>query len=306
MTEPSGPTPLTVVFVSYHSEALVAGRAAALLAAGLEVVVADNSGTYDGPGAVVDPGGNVGFGAGVNAAVASLPPGPGTVVLHNPDLDADPDTLRALATRLAAQPRPGALAPAVLEPGRLRTAGFRWPQLRREAPLALLEATGLQARRRRRPRARAASDVEPSPEATFGSGALLALDLGAFRSVGGFDDRWFLYLEDADLWRRLRDAGRTVGFAPDLVVHHASAEGSPMADLDRAALRWVGIELFAAVHGRRGAWVLHRLVHLVGAAIAALRGGRVARVVLGRWLRLAGPAAVAEEVRRRHRARAAR
>lgn len=288
-----------VVFVSYGSEALVAPRAAALLAAGLAVVVADNSGTYEGPGQVVDPGGNVGFGAGCNAAIAALPPSCGVAILHNPDVDAEPSVLRELAARVAADGRGGLLAPAVREPGGVRPTGFRWPTAAREAVLALLEASGWQRRRRHRA---APGAVLPAASAgtTFGTGALLAVHLPAFRAVGGFDDRFFLYLEDADLWRRVDDAGWTVGFAPDLVVDHASASGSALGDLDRAVLRWVGVELFAALHhGAR--WRAFRLAHLGPVLLAAVRGSRPARAVLGAWVRGRSPEAVAAAVSRRQR-----
>jgi N-acetylglucosaminyl-diphospho-decaprenol L-rhamnosyltransferase len=291
---------VAVVFVSYGSEALVAPRAEALLAAGLPVIVADNSGTYDGPGQVVDPGGNVGFGGGCNAAVAMLPASCQVAILHNPDVDADPSVLRALAARLAADDRGGLLAPAVREPGGVRPTGFRWPTAAREVVLAVLEATGWQRRRRHRAAPGAVVPAAPAG-ATFGTGALLAVHLPAFRAVGGFDERFFLYLEDADLWRRVDDAGWTVGFAPDLVVDHASASGSALGDLDRAVLRWVGVELFAALHhGAR--WRAFRLAHLGPMVSAALRGSRPARTVLGAWLRGRSPEAVAAAVSPRERA----
>jgi GT2 family glycosyltransferase len=271
------------------------------------VVVADNSGTYDGPGRVVATGANLGFGGGCNAAVAALAADTDIAILHNPDVDAEPAVLRALAARLSAQPSGGLLAPAVREEGGRRGGGFHWPRLRRELALAVLEATGVQHRRRRRERGRAGpvAHVAP-PVATFGSGALLAVDVAAFRAVGGFDERFFLYLEDADLWRRVAEAGFAVGFAPDLEVRHVSGTGSPLGTLDRAALRWVGVELFTAVHGRRGAWVLHRIAHLLPAVVAAGRGCGTARLVLGRWLRLRPPTDVAASVSPARRASAGR
>ena len=53
----------------------------------------------------------------------------------------------------------------------------------------------------------------------------------AYQAVGGFDERWFMYMEDVDLCRRLRSAGWTVGYRPDAVVEHAiggsQSEGQP-------------------------------------------------------------------------------
>lgn len=42
------------------------------------------------------------------------------------------------------------------------------------------------------------------------SGAALFLDRSFFELIGGFDERFFLYFEDADLCRRVRIAGRAI------------------------------------------------------------------------------------------------
>ncbi|MDZ7673559.1 MAG: hypothetical protein U5K30_00590 [Acidimicrobiales bacterium] len=61
----------TIVFVNYCSSELIAPRAESLGRAGYEVIVADNSGDYEGPAAAVrSTGGNVGFGAACNVAMA--------------------------------------------------------------------------------------------------------------------------------------------------------------------------------------------------------------------------------------------
>lgn len=63
-------------------------------------------------------------------------------------------------------------------------------------------------------------------------GAAMALRTAAGRSVGWFDDDFFLYYEDTDLCWRLRAAGWSIGYAPKAVVrHHHSAltkEFSPL------------------------------------------------------------------------------
>jgi GT2 family glycosyltransferase len=290
------PRPPVIVFVNYRSEQLIAPRAERLLAAGFDVVVADNSGTYAGPGTTVDPGGNVGFGAGCNAAIASLDDSVSVVVLHNPDVDATPEVVRELCDRLRAQARPGLLGPAVREGQAVRTAGFQEPGIGREALLSLAEVLG----RNRAQRERTAGPTGARRAVRgkrFASAALLAVDLDALRSVGGFDPELFLYGEDLDLWHRVQDAGRTVGFAEDLVVDHAHATGSPLGALDRAVLRWVGIELFAARH-RRWSWPLFRLAHLP-AAVLARRRGPLPRVVAASWFRGRHPRSVAREVRER-------
>jgi N-acetylglucosaminyl-diphospho-decaprenol L-rhamnosyltransferase len=48
----------------------------------------------------------------------------------------------------------------------------------------------------------------------------------AFASVGGFDERYFMYLEDADICRRLRRAGWRVLYQPAAVVIHDARRAS--------------------------------------------------------------------------------
>ena len=62
-------------------------------------------------------------------------------------------------------------------------------------------------------------------EATYLSGCCMIIRFNAFLSIGGFDERFFLYLEDADLTRRLSVIGRCVHL-PIASVFHAWGKGS--------------------------------------------------------------------------------
>lgn len=57
------------------------------------------------------------------------------------------------------------------------------------------------------------------------SGCFLAVRSKAFRQINGFDEAYFMYMEDIDLVRRLGDIGRTV-YVPFARVHHGYAKGS--------------------------------------------------------------------------------
>lgn len=57
------------------------------------------------------------------------------------------------------------------------------------------------------------------------SGCFLAVRSEAFRQVNGFDEKFFMYMEDIDLVRRLGDLGRTV-YVPFVSVYHGYAKGS--------------------------------------------------------------------------------
>ena len=48
----------------------------------------------------------------------------------------------------------------------------------------------------------------------------------AFQDVGGFDERYFMYMEDADICRRLRRQGWSVNLVPNIKVVHAAQRAS--------------------------------------------------------------------------------
>lgn len=52
-------------------------------------------------------------------------------------------------------------------------------------------------------------------------GAFYLVDRDVFFDVGGFDERFFVFLEDLDLSQRIRDAGRRIRFLGDTGVFHA-------------------------------------------------------------------------------------
>lgn len=57
------------------------------------------------------------------------------------------------------------------------------------------------------------------------SGCFLGIRSSAFAKVGGFDEGFFMYMEDIDLVRRLGDQGRTV-YVPAAKIHHGHARSS--------------------------------------------------------------------------------
>jgi N-acetylglucosaminyl-diphospho-decaprenol L-rhamnosyltransferase len=248
---------VAVVFVNYRSRDMIEPRAVRLLAKGVPVLVADNSGDFDAQHVPsLSTGGNVGFGAACNLAVAALPSTVRTVCLHNPDVDIEPDAVLALAELVT--PGRGAIAPAISTGRVVREHGFHYPTPQREAYLACRSiragrggesaGSGIATRRVRGHGRR------------FGTAALLLVARDAFAAVGGFDERYFLYAEDLDLWHRLQCAGYANAFEPAVVAAHAGAAGSAMDRSTRTLLRWLGVELFAETHLTRG-WRGFRAVH---------------------------------------------
>lgn len=73
--------------------------------------------------------------------------------------------------------------------------------------------------------------VTPMPTV---SGALMMIDRASFETIGGFDERFFLHVEDVDLCERLRRAGGEVLYHPHAVAAHQGGT----SDAPRLRVQW--------------------------------------------------------------------
>lgn len=265
-------TPIAVVIVSYETRDLTLRCVESALAhSGVpghatRVVVVDNA-SRDGTAAalrerfgaridVVASERNLGFGAAANLGAARVPDAVWVLVL-NGDTELTPGALAALVAAGEAHADAAVLGPSVAgDDGRARDSvrgdPTRLALLHQHTALRFLRAGARAFERYRHP---AAADT-----AEVALGAAMLVRGSDFRALGGFDPRYFLYFEEADLCRRARASGRTVRFVAGATVRHA---GGASADRDRErALTWYLASLFAYVdrwHGR-GAGIAYRLV----------------------------------------------
>jgi N-acetylglucosaminyl-diphospho-decaprenol L-rhamnosyltransferase len=174
----------------------------------------------------LDP--NRGYAAAVNAAF-SRAPGSDVMVL-NPDVELDdPGPVRALAAHLAERARAGLVAPRLVGPG-----GEVQPSARRPASLPAmlgsLPAAGAVGPLRRSYERYLSPSLSESPSAVgWVIGAAMLIRRRAYDEIGGFDPAFFLYMEDADFCRRLRGAGWSVDYLPNVRLRHGYARASSAA-----------------------------------------------------------------------------
>ena len=89
----------------------------------------------------------------------------------------------------------------------------------------------------------AAASGSESRTADWVSGACMLVRRAAVNAVGGFDEQYFMYWEDADFCRRVRRQGGRVVFLPTTLVRHEIAGSSSFAparnvwSFHRSALR---------------------------------------------------------------------
>jgi N-acetylglucosaminyl-diphospho-decaprenol L-rhamnosyltransferase len=192
-----------------------------------EVVVVDN-GSSDGSAAavarslpavkVLHPGANLGYARAANLGIAATHAP--VVAVCNPDLEVEDGAAGALVPRLAAEVDLGAVGPLIRN-----TDGTIYPSARsdprvRDAVghglLGFVWRTNPFTRRYRQ------LDADPSRprDVDWVSGAAVWLRRDALDTVGGWDERYFMYVEDVDLCWQLRRRGWRVGYEPGAVVTH--------------------------------------------------------------------------------------
>jgi len=70
------------------------------------------------------------------------------------------------------------------------------------------------------------------------SGACMMINRESFNMLGGFDDRYFLHVEDIDICRRARLSGGDVFFVPNAkVMHYGSTSRTRIVKVERNKLR---------------------------------------------------------------------
>ena len=216
-----------------------------------EVIVVDNAST-DGSTervAAADPavrlvltGANLGYGAGANRGIAAS--GGAFVLVSNPDVAVHEGALEVLHRALLSDPVLAIAGPCILEAdGTHYPSARRFPSLVDAAGHALLAgvAPGNRFTRRYRmagevsgtaagplPGEDDVTESEPpeagatieTSEVDWVSGACFLARRSALENLGGFDESYFMYAEDADLCWRARRAGWGVAYVPGAVVTH--------------------------------------------------------------------------------------
>ncbi len=194
-------------------------------AADFELYIVDNSST-DGTPEFIEQNypelelirntGNAGFGAGHNLIRDRLDSEYHVVI--NPDIILHDDAISALADYLEEHEDVGMLAPRICYPdGRTQILGKRDPKLKYliasrlrndEKPGKLL-----------REYAMLDADYSKPFEIENASGCFFMIRTELFKQIGGFDEGYFLYFEDSDITRTVRQKSRVV-FCPQIVVYH--------------------------------------------------------------------------------------
>jgi len=295
-TQPQAEAGLSIIIVTYNSAAVLPGLLDSL-PRGLEgvksfqtIVVDNDSGDSSVDLALAHPtqptvirmGRNAGYAAAINAAAATVSSDENLLIL-NPDVRLLPGAARLLVDCLTDS------SIGVAVPRILTESGSTYWSLRRE-PSIMTGWTGailggdLAARIGMGEAIGDPATYERACLVEWATGAILAVAARARRVVGDWDESFFLYMEEVEYLRRVRECGFSVAYVPDARAVHIGREHRETPRL--AALMTANrIRYYRRYHGPLSA-ALFRLSIIVGESMRAVRGPghRAAlRAAITRW-----------------------
>jgi N-acetylglucosaminyl-diphospho-decaprenol L-rhamnosyltransferase len=224
-------TDLAAIIVNYNAGEFLRRCVSSVIGAAgdveVEVVIVDNAsrdGSADAVASersdlrVIRNDRNVGFAAAANQGIAATDAP--FVFLLNPDAEIAGGTLGALVKVARERPRVGAIGCLVRNPdGTIQPSARRVPRLL-EALMHAFLGPFAPGNRWSRSYTMADWDRTSEREVEWISGSAMLLRRQAIEEVGPFDEGFFMYVEDVDLCTRLRAAGWTVLFSPEVQVVH--------------------------------------------------------------------------------------
>jgi hypothetical protein len=260
---------VAAVLVNYNTgadlEQALASIAGELGSRPWEAIIIDNA-SSDGSDAVAERFGpparvirnpeNVGFGQGVNQGLAATTAP--IVLIMNPDCRLAAGALTTLEAELLSHATCAIVGPRILDPDGSEQGSARGD------PDMLTGLFGRASRLRRLlpwlPVSRrnvvlaADEETDTSTVVEWVSGACMLARHDALAAARGFDPRYFMYWEDADLCRRLRSRGYHVRYVPRATaVHHV---GRSSRTVRAPSIRWFheSAYVYYATHVAPGAY----------------------------------------------------
>jgi len=206
---------------------------------------------------------NIGFSRGVNQGLAAtLAP---LVLILNPDCRLMAGAIAELKFELEEYPDCAIAGPKILNPdgsvqGTARGDPNMWTGLFGRTTFLGRVLPWLPVSRRNVVAASANRSNQPSAIVDWVSGACMLVRRDALETVGGFDERYFLYWEDADLCRRLRATGNHVRYVQAATAIHRVGQSSHTARADTVRAFHASAFLYYSTHVASKPFDLNRLL----------------------------------------------
>jgi len=262
---------VSVIVVSYNTREMTL-ECLRTLCAGLEcpdaeVIVVDNASTDGSAAAIAEEfpsarliahEGNTGFGAANNRAM-SVARGEFFLLL-NSDAFPEAGAIRILLDFIREHPQAGVVGPRLLNAdGSLQISCYPFPT----PLLAWLENLWL-TRGYRGWRHDSVRRVD------FVIGACMLVRREVYEQVGGFDERFFMYSEEADWQRRMKDAGWEAMFMPEARVKHLGGASGAKEEERISRHFFESLDYYERKHHGLAGLIAFRLAMTVGCGLRTL------------------------------------
>ena len=160
---------------------------------------------------------NLGFGAAHNVVIPLLDSDYHFII--NPDIELRDDAINSLCEFMQSHEDAGGVNPDIRYP-----SGEAQPLAKRQPKLKYLFANHFSSDRESNPLVREYcmmdSDFSKPVRVENLSGCFIGIRTDLFKSLNGFDDRYFMYFEDFDLARRIMQTA-SLYYVPEAVVYHS-------------------------------------------------------------------------------------
>ncbi len=235
---------LTIVIVNYKVKEYVSNLLSSIRKAqgslAVQVFVVDNDSGDDSIAylksrhpdvSYIENKENVGFGKANNQAI-ELARGTYTLII-NPDTLVSEDTFTALITHMEREPNCGAAGCKILNPD-----GSYAPESKRSVPTIWAALTKLLGLHALFPKSRLFGQYylswlneDEKAQIPVLSGSFMFWRTHLLQSLGGFDERFFMYGEDIDLSYRVQNTDYHIDYVPETSIIHYKGESTKKGDL---------------------------------------------------------------------------
>ena len=186
---------------------------------------------------MVEERGNLGYGRSNNHVALQFARGEYLLIV-NPDNVLPPDALEHMLTTLRTHPRAGIVGPALVYPdGSIRPSARMFPTFFDLVRKRIFPKQWHAEYEKVMQSMRCHTIIHVD----WLVGACLLMRTDLFRSLGGFDPRFFLFFEDIDLCKRAALAGKNVLYLPQIHVldRRMRLSGSSLFSLLRRRMTWI-------------------------------------------------------------------
>lgn len=217
------------------------------------------------PVELLETGRNLGFARGMNAGARyALAHGAGSILFLNNDTEIDAEMLRHLSAILVTDPATGMVGPVIYyaDPAnkiwRFADNEHKWLPIPLRVPDAVV------------------GGPLPPMIVDYITACAMLVRANVLRDVGLFDERYFMYYEDADLCRRVRDAGYLIRCVPQARMwHKVSVSANKEKAANRYARAWGRVRFYRSHPHGRLPWLVHGYIWgkvLLQSVVDLLRG----------------------------------